>query len=352
MTNTIKPTFPGGLILGEELGAGAYGTVYEAVDIIRGRVAVKVYQKLPDESGAQWQERLQSLLSEGQRLRLAEHDHVVHIFQALLSDDGSSVGLVMEHCANGSLEAAYKIGPIGFNSVRSLLTETALGLQAIHARGMIHRDIKPANILLGANRRAKIGDFGWVTSDLVLGYGAMGGYLDHLAPEVFRTRLMGVKTDVWAFGMTSYRLLNGHPFYTELPARPVYLVPEGGFAAKLLWLPHIPDKWRRFVRRAMHDDPNKRFQNAGELLDGLAGLPVEPEWACIYGQEQAAWQRRKGKQALYVKWDKPITGRHHWIATSINTETGKSRVLGEAKGDLNKKEAMAEMQAFFSNGGK
>ena len=349
MRNTLFPTFPNGLTLETVIGGGHFGTVYKAVDHVRGSVAVKVFEQMPAEPEDDWQVRLEGLITEGQRLREAEHDQVVRVFQALRSEDGCSVGLVMEHCPNGSIEVPYKIGPMPFAMVRSLLTDTALGLQAIHGRGMIHRDLKPANILLGPNRKGKIGDFGLATSDLVFGYGAAAGYSNHIAPEAWRTRFMSVKTDVWAFGMTTYRLLNGHKFYTELPWRPADIVVSGGFASKLLWLPHIPETWRRFVRQSLHDDVRKRFQDSGELLNGLARLPIEPGWNCTYGDEQATWEYVRGKQLLSIIWEKPHFGSHSWTAARTNTETNRRTVLSDSGGAVGRTKALAGMQEFFKS---
>jgi serine/threonine protein kinase len=219
-------------------------------------------------------------------------------------------------------------------------------MQAVHARGLIHRDLKPGNILRGANGRAKVADFGLVSDRLVVGYASGQGYVDHLAPEVFRTDLTSIRTDVWAFGMTAFRLAHGALFYSELPA-PRDRVEAGGFARGLRWLPHIPDRWRRFVRKCMHDQPAGRFQDFGQILSALAELPTEPDWACTYAASEVRWVRRKDQRQITVEWDRRLPRRTAWKAVSHPTGPGgRPRTLGGADG-LSRAAAEDELEDFF-----
>lgn len=338
--------FSNGLTLGKELGKGAFGVVYEGLDLVRGRVAVKIFERLPIESDQDWLDRAQELLREGQRLKDAEHPRMVSVYQACASVDNEAIALVMEYCENGSLLPVYELAPMSLKDVRPLLTDIAQGLEVIHSREMLHRDLKPSNIMLDSNRRAKIGDFGLVTNDLLFGYAAGFGYQDHFAPEVFSTRLTSVRTDVWAFGMTAYRLLHGKTFYTGTPP-PLISVPLGDFAKNLSWLPSVPEAWRRFIRHALHDDPAKRFQNASELLSALAKLPIEPDWRCIYSASDVAWHLREEKRTTVVRWQRRSPRDTEWIAITLNLETKKQRVIGKSKMFLSKIEAAKELQDFF-----
>lgn len=176
------------LVLGKRIGDGYFGEVYEAVDPIHGQVAVKVLRSDPAESQSDWMVRRLELLHEGQRLRKAEHQHVVRVLQVLEpSDHDKSLHLVLEFCAGGSVGSLYEKGPLTTSRVRGIATQVAMGLEALHNRGMIHRDVKPANILLDEQQNIKIGDFGLVSDNLVLGYASNQGYSDHLAPEVLAT---------------------------------------------------------------------------------------------------------------------------------------------------------------------
>lgn len=341
------PTFPNGLVLGPVIGSGQFGVVYEGIDVVQNVVAVKVFERLSTENDVEWQTRAAALLKEGQRLKDAEHARVVRVYHACSSDDGSAIALVMENCKNGSLMPAYQLKPFGLKDLRDILTDVAQGLEIVHNRGMIHRDIKPSNIMIDDNHRAKLGDFGLVTNDIVAGYGSAVGYTDHLAPELYTTGQTSIRTDIWAFGMTAYRLLHGHQFYSSQP-QPGFLVPLGDFAKNLQWLPHIPAPWKRFIRKALHDAPDKRYQNASELMSALAALPIAPDWICMVGVSTVVWQRREKKKILKVQWDINST-RHEWSATIFNLQTNTSRTLGASHGIVTRGQAIADLQDFFAS---
>ena len=276
----------------------------------------------------------------------------MEVLQAV-KDPNGVVHLVAEFCDGGSLDSVYQKGPMPLLKVRKVITDICRGLDCIHSHQMIHRDIKPANIL-SHDGTYKIGDFGLVSDRLILGYGSVDGYISHLAPEVFGTPgVTSAKTDVWALGMTVYRLLHGHGFYqdafglitsADMQAR----ISNGGFSHKLPWLPHIPDAWRKFVRKAMHDDTAQRFQTAHEMSQALALLPVSPDWKCDYKFDHLVWKRTVGGRTITVEWRIHSPRKHEWAAH--RTGAGKRSVcIGGAPGKIvNFSTAKTQMEEFFS----
>lgn len=299
------------LQLGSLIDAGQFGKVFHAKDDVHGNVAVKVIQQRPGESAADWKTRKDGLLMEGQRLKQATHVNVVQVFQVLESANNDAVHLVMEYCKGGSLQTKFEKGPLPLWSVRKAATEVALGLSALHARNMLHRDIKPGNILL--NGRAKLGDFGLVTDNIILGYGSQAGYADHISPEIWQGSGTSVRSDVWAFGMTIYRLIHGNEWYSRSPP-PNTLVANLGFAKKLKWLPHVPETWRRFIRKMLQDDPNKRYQSANQIMNALATLSIEPRWSCNVTPSEVIWKTQAGKRRVNVVWKKFSLQKYEWSA--------------------------------------
>lgn len=336
------------IIRGPKIGNGSFGEVFHAVDPVHGAVAIKEMRQQQNEPNAAWELRKKGLLKEGQRLSQANHANVVRVHGILQSDKDDAVVLVMELCQNGSLQTAFEAGPMKLGDVQKVSTEVALGLHALHARGMLHRDIKPGNILLPATNIAKIGDFGLVTDNIIVGYGSSAGYADHLAPEVWNGQGTSIKSDVWALGMTIYRLIHGAEWYSRLTFDPSVDVCAGGFAKLLPWLPHVPKPWRRFVRTMMNDDTRYRYQDANQVINALGSLSPEPNWPCEVRADKIAWSRIANGRHIHVVWEKHSVRKYEWRAWSQPIGLGRRRTLGGSKGAISYSQSEKELRAFFA----
>jgi serine/threonine protein kinase len=336
------------LQLGAKIGNGHFGDVHLATDDVHGDVAVKVLRQQPGESAADWLARKAGLLQEGQHLSQATHLNVVRVHHLLESDTDDSILLVMAFCAGGSLQPIFDAGPMLLSEVRRISTDICLGLSALHARGMLHRDIKPGNILLTAQNVAQLGDFGLVTDKLILGYGSQAGYADHIAMEVWHGSGTSIKSDIWALGMTIYRLLHGSQWYSTLTADPRDLIRDGGFATSLPWLPHIPDRWRRMVRKMMHDNTQHRYQSADQVLSALSQLPIDPDWACAVTAHEVRWTRQTATRRIHVIWTQHSKNEHAWRAWSEPLGKGRERKLGGSGVVINRSQVENQLKAFFA----
>jgi serine/threonine protein kinase len=310
------------LQVGAFIASGGFGAVHLGDDPIQGQVAVKIFRQRPDEPAAAWTTRKCALLAEGQRLRHASHPNVVQVHQLLESPTEDEVLLAMEFCSGRSLQDSFDAGPMTLDEVRRHATAITLGLQALHDRGMLHRDIKPGNILIDQ-------------------HGV------HLAPEVHHGRPTSVRTDIWALGMTIYRLLHGAVWYAKSPP-PRTLVPLGCFANRLLWLPHIPKPWRRFIRKALNDDPVYRHQTASEVINALATLPTTPDWRCVVGASEVSWRRRTPSRQINAVWTEYSARRHEWTAWSDPIGSGRRRLLDGSHGKIGRADTDRQLQGFFA----
>lgn len=329
-----------------KLGAGSFGEVFEGIDVVHGRVAVKVMSRTPTETPAEWDQRKAGLLAEAQSLSAAEHRNVVRVHSITEVNGGDSIHLCMAHCPGGSLQSAYEQGPLTLAMVRKVATEVTLGLDALHARGMLHRDIKPGNILLDAQGVALLGDFGLVTDRLLLGYGSAAGYSDHIAFEVWSSYLTSPKSDIWALGMTLYRLLHGERWYQADP-RPRTTVPAGGYAHSLRWLPHVPSGWRRMIRQMLNDDTTRRHQSAQQVLSSLAGLQT-PGWSTQVNADSVRWELPTGGRLKVVEWSWQSPRKHKWVAWSEPLgSTGRKMTLGGGAKVQGATQTIKELEEFF-----
>lgn len=338
------------LKLGPKIGEGFFGDVHEAQDNVHGKVAVKVLRPYPGECPSAWAIRREALLEEAQNLKAAEHDNIVRVLALVRADADDRLHMVVEFCGEGSFQKKYEAGPMQIFNVKKVLTDICRGVACIHSRNMIHRDIKPGNIL-GSNKRAKLGDFGLVSNDLVNGYASAQGYSDHLAPEVHKDDLTSAQSDIWALGMTIYRLLHGHAFYQQKFVKAGIdieaSIKNGGFAAKLPWLPHVPLAWRKFIRKAMHDSTLQRFKTAFAMCQAAAPLPTEPRWDCVYTPVQTVWTRQKAGRLIRVSLEAVSATKFVWSAAS--SANGRSYSLGASDAPDSLKNASQSLEAFFSS---
>lgn len=328
-----------------KLGSGHFGEVFLGKCGVHGDVAVKVLSRKPEHDDAAWMAIKQGFLAEAKHLSSASHRNVVQVYG--IEELYNSIRFTMAYCPGGSLQALYEQGPLTLARVHKVATDVLIGLGALHGKGMLHRDIKPGNILLDQAGLAKLGDFGLVTDDLLLGYGSAAGYRDHIAFEVWQGAGTSVKTDIWALGMTLFRLLHGEVWYVLQNEAPAEIVHEGGLVDRLHWLPHVPKPWRRVIRKMLADDPSARYANTGEVLNAISGLPIDPSWEVTVGPDMVRWQLGAPKRVKVVEWNLHSERRHEWKAWSQPLGAGRMMSLGHSQGVIGRKQVDRELESFF-----
>jgi serine/threonine protein kinase len=204
---------------------------------------------------------------------------------------------------------------------RDILLDAANGLAKVHSIGLLHRDIKPSNLMLAADGKRVKGS---------------------------------VQSDVWAFGMTAYRLLHGRVFWEQnrLSGR---ALSEGRLLNRLHWLEHIPLEWRKFVSNALHEDPVRRTASADELIAQLHKLPVLPDWSCTYSDASCIWVLKAKDKKFKVFFERdPRIGLPNWYVTSYpqqkrDDSPTPSRVTRRSRSGASEDEVLATLQSYFAN---
>ena len=348
----MTDTFHSKLAVGKKLGNGHFGEVYEGEDPVHGKIAVKIIARdkamSPSEvkDDAKWATRKAAIHKEAQFLSRATHRNVVPVHSINETPDGNSVQICMSFCPGGSYQDAFEKGPMTLAAARKLGTEVLMGLGALHSRGMLHRDIKPGNILCDATGVAQISDFGLVTDDLILGYGSQAGYSDHIAFEIWNGGATSIRSDIWAFGMTMFRMLHGECWYDDAPS-PQRIVQLGNFSDTLKWLPHIPANWRRAIRAMLRDDPSQRVQNSLQALNAMSTLTITPEWIVDVAPELVRWERTSKSRRNVVEWHRDSPRKHRWSAWSEPLDSGRKMTLGGSDGAVGRTQAVAELEKYF-----
>lgn len=338
--------FSSNLKIGAKLGNGHFGDVHLGSDDIHEQLAVKVIRPKDDDTPDKWEERKENLVKEGVSLKKATHDNIVQVYYVNRSTTEDAIYLVMELCERGSLQKPYEAGPLPSTEVHRIATQICHGLGSLHDRDMLHRDLKPGNILVTKNGTVKLGDFGLVTDEMVLGYAELGySYTDHLAPESHETGLSSKKSDFWALGMTLYRLLHGDAWYRQSPL-PRFSVADGGYADRLTWLPHISGRWRRLIRAMLADDTATRLATSRRALDALAEIAGEAAWDCTIDAAGVRWTREiKGRR---IEVDLVKHGKlWNWTAVSHPLIKGSKKTVGSSGGPVAKSLADSQLRKYF-----
>lgn len=204
----------GELSIERTLGRGAYGVVYLARDTLLGRrVALKV---LP--AGARVTEEVRErTLTEARLVSNLNSPHIVTLYRLHAADGGWTIE--MEYVEGGSLEELIREGePLPLLRSVEVFRGVCTALRTAHAARIIHGDIKPANVLLGAEGRVKLADFGLARmledggAEVALG-GRVFGSPRYMAPEVISGQSASMASDVWSAAVLTHRLLSGRfPF--------------------------------------------------------------------------------------------------------------------------------------------
>jgi serine/threonine protein kinase len=194
------------------LGQGGMGRVWRATDVVLHRdVAIKELVPPPGLTPGERQEMRERSLREARAIARLNNINVVRVFDVLRTD--ADPWIVMEYVPSRSLQDTLATdGP--FSPVRA--AEIGLGvlgaLRAAHRAGVVHRDVKPGNVLIGADGRVVLTDFGLATvpgDPNVTRTGLVLGSPAYIAPERARDGTSGPAADLWSLGATLYAAVEG-----------------------------------------------------------------------------------------------------------------------------------------------
>lgn len=259
------------------LGQGGMGAVYLArVKGTEGRIALKLM--LPH---AQVDEAAQEIfLREIEVTRALRHPNIV-----ALHDFGKHDGrffFALEYCAGGNAdEQLRKQGrPLSLPVVLRLAADALEGLAAAHEAGFVHRDIKPDNVLLADDGTAKLADFGLAKSFQQAGLsgmtatGAVAGTFFFMPREQLTNfRQVRPVSDVWSMAATIYFLLTAE-YARDFKSKPdpLAVILRGGVVPIRDRDPFLPDDLANVIDKALEDDPQQRYPDAGAFVKALRAV--------------------------------------------------------------------------------
>jgi len=262
----------GTYLIRREIGRGGMGTVFEALDEPTGRtVALKI---LPPEL-AREEAFVRRFRRETETLSTLDHLGIVRIL-----DVGQEEGFYY-----------YTMEYVGGPSLRSVLAEEGrldpmraceIGMQLCaalghaHQHGIIHRDLKPANVLIDADGRARLTDFGIakvVEATRMTATGGIVGTAEYMSPEQVEARPIDRRADLYSLGVLLYRMVTGRlPFDASSAVELMQAHRFSMFDAPRELNPDVPAALSALIEQLLEKDPSRRPPSAGVVQRELEGI--------------------------------------------------------------------------------
>jgi serine/threonine protein kinase len=256
-----------------ELGRGAMGVVYKALDPVIGRtVAVKTIRLSEEGTGLTRPELLARFQTEARAAGLLTHPNIVVVFDA--GEEDGIYYITMELVEGKSLQAlldARQSFPLP--RILRLMEQTCSALQFAHERNVVHRDIKPANLMLTGDDTVKVTDFGTAK---ILQFGTVQqtahvmGTPSYMSPEQVKGRAVDGRSDIFSLGVMLYEMVTGEkPFPGQNITTVIYKIVNEDPVPPRQLDPSIHPGISAVVMKALAKEPEERYQSCREMLEDL-----------------------------------------------------------------------------------
>jgi tRNA A-37 threonylcarbamoyl transferase component Bud32 len=267
--------------IGKRIGEGGMGEVFLAHDKSdkKKTYAIKLL-KPQSEQTPQDQSRF---LREMEIALKLQHASIIRCTDC--GEESNRLFIVMDYCNGGNLaELLARNGKLNIRRSLRLVNRLLAGVDEAHKQGIVHRDLKPQNILLhrepGGKYLPKISDFGLAKSYLQAGEsgitvnGSVGGSWAYMPKEQLTNfRFVQPQSDVWSLGAILYECLTLFlPRKFEKGADPIRTILESKIVPLESVLPDVPIELARFMSVALAQEPEGRFNDAGEMQAELGHL--------------------------------------------------------------------------------
>jgi serine/threonine protein kinase len=284
----------------EYLGSGATSRVEKARDNVIGRsVAIKTFSNgLGDGLEEQF-------LREAQIIGQLSNPCIVQLYDVGINEHGIPF-LVMEYVAGKTLDNRLVPSALTAQRACAWAADLAGALALAHRAGIIHGDVKPGNILVTAENKVKLGDFGIARfAAHISGSGRLLGTPAYLAPEQIQGQPLDPRSDQFALGIVLYQMLTG--------AKPFDGSSLGAVCAQILNAepeppsrrnPAVSQELDRIVARCLAKNPADRFSSCDELASALYPFARTNTQTLPMAARKRSW------------WSQPSGQRDVWLATA------------------------------------
>ncbi|HUY73079.1 MAG TPA: serine/threonine-protein kinase [Candidatus Dormibacteraeota bacterium] len=257
----------------ERLGGGGMAVVYRAVQQPLGReVALKALSsELFQDEGF-----VKRFETEAKTLAKLDHPNILPIYDFEVTEGVAF--LTMPLIRGGTLRDILNRGPLDPLTAWRYLREIGDGLQHAHDAGIVHRDLKPTNVLIHADGRAMLADFGLARgagqpthlTTIGLAIGTPG----YMAPEQVMGHDVDKRADIYAMGVLTFEMLTGRlPYIGANRMEVAYATVNSPIPSAVKLNAALPDELDQLLAKVLAKDPAQRPQTVRDLLAQMAKLP-------------------------------------------------------------------------------
>ena len=256
-----------------ELGRGAMGVVYHAIDPNIGRpVAIKTIHFGGGRNSEEQNRLRERLFREARSAGILSHPGIVTIYD--VEQQGDLAYIAMEYVDGPTLDQVLsEARPISPERMFSILGQTAVALDYAHQKGIVHRDIKPANIMIARDGTAKITDFGIAkitASDQLTMTGNIVGTPHYMSPEQVQGQPVDGRADQFSLAVIAFEMLTGEkPYAGEHLTTVVYKIVAEEPAAPHRLNPTIGVAIESVLRKGLSKKPDLRYATCQEFAGAL-----------------------------------------------------------------------------------
>lgn len=337
------------------LGKGGMGIVYKARHVTLNRiVALKmILHGLHGGSTA-----IQRFLVEARAVAALQHPGIVQIFE--IAEHNGLPYFSLEFVGGEDLHSALKGEPWSAKPAADMVASLCDAMQYAHDHQILHRDIKPANILLDAERRPKISDFGLAkkvdAGDQVTQDGAVMGTPSYMPPEQARGDSAAISncSDIYSLGAVLYQLITGRaPFVSDSMMDTLVQVIHRDPVQPRELQPGVPIDLETICCKALQKEPANRYQSCKELADDLRRyIRGEPILArpISHWERLTRWCRRNPR----IAWPTAVAS-FFVIATAVVSLTAwrvtaaQAIVIADERDEAKEQRNEADKQRIIAN---